>query len=91
MKETPNCCNCGYMKLTGRARVTRNNLYLKGPRGDCFCSHPKARETFARVCPRSHRMEGFIGHTAPGGNLPTIKTSPKWCPLRPENKGGTKQ
>lgn len=39
-----------------------------------------------RVCPRSPRMAGFIDFTAPGENVPKIKTSPRWCPLRTENK-----
>lgn len=84
--ETPTCCTCSFMRLIGRARITGNNLHLKGPRGDCHCEHPEALATFQKVCPRSQRMAGFIGYTAPGGNLPKIKTSPKWCPLRAENK-----
>ena len=60
--------------------------FLKGPRGDCMCKHPDALETFKRVCPRSPRMAGFIDFTAPGENVPKIKTSPRWCPLRTENK-----
>lgn len=27
-----------------------------------------------------------IDFTAPGENVPKIKTSPRWCPLRTENK-----
>ena len=87
-KETPACRTCGFMQLTGRAKITGNNSHLKGPRGDCMCGHRKARYIFEKVCPRSPRMAGFIGYTAPGGKLPQIKTCPKWCPLRPENQRG---
>lgn len=45
-----------------------------------------AFETFNRVCPRSSRLAAFIGYTPPGERKPAIKTSPKWCPMRPENQ-----
>lgn len=85
-KETPKCQTCYFMRLTSRAKITSNNSHLGGPRGDCMCKHPDAVDTFKKVCPRSPRMAGFIGYTAPGGNDPQIKTSPKWCPLRAENQ-----
>ena len=81
-KNVPICSECRHMKVTGRAKLTANSWGRKGPRGDCKCTHPDAEETFKRVCPRSPRMAGFIGFTAPGGNVPQIKTSPRWCPLR---------
>lgn len=84
-KNAPACRTCYYMRLIGRANITGNNRYLKGPRGDCHCKHPEALAAFQKVCPRSPRMAGFIGFTAPGENVPQIKTSPKWCPLRDEN------
>jgi len=84
-KETPKCQTCYFMNLISRAKITSNNSHLGGPRGDCMCRHPDAVDTFKKVCPRSPRMAGFIGYTAPGGNVPQIKTSPKWCPLRDEN------
>ena len=84
-KETPKCQTCYFMNLISRAKITSNNSHLGGPRGDCMCRHPDAVDIFKRVCPRSPRMAGFIGYTAPGGNVPQIKTSPKWCPLRVEN------
>lgn len=82
MRKVPICKTCYYMRLISRSKITRNNTNLKGPRGKCHCIHPKAIETFEKVCPRSRRMAGFIGFTAPGENVPQIKTSPKWCPLR---------
>lgn len=85
-KKVPVCKRCIYMKLGRAANVTKQNMYRGGPRSGCLCTHPRARETFERVCPRSHRMAGFIGYTPMGGYLPTIKTSPRWCPLRSENK-----
>lgn len=75
MKERPTCRSCYFMRVTGYAKVTGNNSHLKGPRGDCMCVHPDAFETFNRVCPRSSRLAAFIGYT-----------SPKWCPMRPENR-----
>lgn len=48
--------------------------------------HPDAFETFNRVCQRSSRLAAFIGYTPPGERKPAIKTSPKWCPMRPENQ-----
>lgn len=86
MKETPTCRTCHFMRVTSRAKITANSWHAKGPRGDCMCKHPDALETFKRVCPRSPRMAGFIDFTAPGENVPKIKTSPRWCPLRTENK-----
>ena len=85
-KKIPVCKLCIYMQLGRSANVTKSNMYKGGPRTGCLCTHPKARDTFERVCPRSPRMAGFIGFTAKGGYEPTLKTSPMWCPLRPENK-----
>ena len=80
--NVPICSVCLHMEVTGRAKITSNNSHLGGPRGDCMCKHPDAVETFRKVCPRSPRIAGFIGYTAPGGSAPQIKTSPRWCPLR---------
>lgn len=76
------CRHCPYMEMSGRARETKNNYGLKGPRGDCWCTHPKARERFDQLCPDSHRSPTFIDFTPPGEVYPTLKTSPRWCPLR---------
>lgn len=83
---TPIRRTCRYMELMRRAQMTANNLNKAGPRGGCMCKHPKAQEIFKKLFPRSPRMAGFIGFTAPGEYLPQIKTSPRWCPLRLENK-----
>ena len=83
------CRYCGYMRITNTAKITGNNRLLKGPRGSCMCMHPDAVKTFTMVCPRSPRMAAFIGYTAPGGHAPTIKTSPRWCPLC-QNKEGVR-
>lgn len=84
--KIPTCRTCQYMSLIGWAKMTMNGWRDKGPRGDCMCGHPAALETFDRVCPYSPRMPGFIGYTAPGENVPQIKTSPRWCPLRYDNQ-----
>ena len=83
--EKPICKACQYMEVTGRAQRTSGTA-PGGPRGDCHCQHPDAVATFNKVRPRSPRMAGFIGYTAPGGDVPQTKTSPRWCPLR--NDGG---
>jgi hypothetical protein len=82
--ETPTCKGCLYRSAPYRARITGNNNGT--PRAGIVCEHPKAIETFNRVCPRSPRMAGFIGYTAMGGDVPQIKTCPKWCPRRTENQ-----
>lgn len=51
-----------------------------------MCYHPLAFKVFQAVCPRSLRMAGFIGFSVKGGTTPTIKSSPRWCPLREENQ-----
>lgn len=81
-KDVPHCAGCPHMGKPIRARYNGNNAGMKGPRGSCMCNHPDAVAEFFRVCPRSPRMAAFIGYTGPGGNVPQIKTSPKWCPLR---------
>ena len=80
-QKPPICRTCIYMRMTGRAICNGNND--GNPRGNCWCEHPEAREVFNRVCPRSPRAPGFIGFTPKGGNKPQIRTSPRWCPLRP--------
>lgn len=80
--QFPACRSCLYMELSGWANVTANNRHMAGPRGKCMCRHPDAVKTFREVCPRSPRLPAFIGFTAPGGNAPQIKTSPRWCPFR---------
>lgn len=47
--------------------------------------------SFRRVCPKSPRLEAFIGFTKPGGKTPVIKTSPRWCPLREGNGGHVRE
>jgi hypothetical protein len=82
--ETPTCKGCLYRSRPYLARITGNNNGR--PRASFMCEHPKAFETFSVVFPRSNRMARFIGYSAMGGNVPQIKTSPRWCPLRSENK-----
>jgi hypothetical protein len=84
--ETPRCRGCMYMRQGIRAKANGNNDTKAGPRAPCHCTHPRHRETFEKVCPRSPRMPGFIAYTECGKNGPNIKTSPRWCPLRNENK-----
>lgn len=85
-EEKPICRSCNFMRVTSYAKTTGNNRHLKGSRGNCMCKHPDAVKTFNKVCPRSPRMAAFIGYTPPGETKPALKTSPRWCPMRPENK-----
>lgn len=88
MQMKPTCKTCEHLKVIGRAAVTGSNRGLCGPRAQCHCDHPLAYGTFRRLLPRSGRMEGFIDFTPPGGNYPTLQTSPKWCPLRQAAQAG---
>lgn len=67
MKETPKCAGCSYMGWPVPRRITGNNRHLDGPRSSCMCRHPEAVASFRRVCPKSPRLEAFIGFTKPGG------------------------
>lgn len=78
------CVGCLFMKLAGRAQRNAKNRW--NPRGYCICTHPKAIVMFQKVCPKSNRAPGFIGFTKMGGCVPALKTSPRWCPLRAEQK-----
>lgn len=80
----PVCKQCEYMKLRKRCIMTANNRGV--PRAGCMCTHPKAEEYFHKVCPKSNRQPGFIGFTEMGGYEPTLKTSPRWCPLRSKDE-----
>lgn len=84
-EEKPICRSCNFMWVTSYAKTTGNNRHMKGSRGNCMCKHPDAVKTFNNVFPRSPRMAAFIGYTPPGGTKPVLKTSPTWCPMRPEN------
>lgn len=85
MKEVaPRCSECDFAELTGRANRNTLNRYNGGPRGYCYCKHPDAEECFKTS--GSYSAACFIGFTRPGGCEPTIKTSPRWCPLR--KRGG---
>lgn len=61
MKETPKCAGCPYMGWPVPRRITGNNRHLGGPRSSCMCRHPEAVASFRRVCPKSPRLEAFIG------------------------------
>lgn len=70
------CRECEYIKKHKR---------FGNARGECMCGHPRAVKTFKKVCPRSPRMEGFIGYTIAGTMTPATKTAPRWCPLKESN------
>ncbi len=85
MKGSFRCSDCEHMGLMGRARLTSGTSW-GGPRGECWCKHPEAEASFAAS--RNRSAPCFIAFTAPGGNVPAIKTSPRWCPLK--RRGATR-
>lgn len=68
---SPKCKLCGFLEI---------DRYTRGERGHCYCNHPHALETFKAS--GQTRAACFIGFTGTRNLVPTIKTSPRWCPLR---------
>mgnify|MGYP004627224143 FL=1 len=71
------CAECKHLKMNGRS----NGTYYSFGRGEYFCEHPEAKrlptEAFGR------KMERFVCFgTNEYETKPTIKTSPRWCPIR---------
>ena len=81
-KKTPRCATCQYKWESRYAKRNGNNDTCRYSRAECHCKHEKAVEAFQRVCPKSHRMPGFIGFTSTKTGVLEMKTGPKWCPLR---------
>ena len=73
MKKVFYCATCSHLKLLKSPQATRY---------DCMCEHPDVLEVFNRACPKAVAMSGFISYTAKYSITPTIKTSPRWCPLK---------
>ena len=70
------CSRCYYLK-PGR-KSQGNSRY--GGRFEYWCGHPDGK---SRCGAASHRAPGFIGWSRPGeGGLASVKTSPRWCPLK---------
>lgn len=56
-------------------------------RYNVFCRHPN-QKYIIEYCMKNRvgKMPGFICFTKPFDPEPTIKTSPKWCPLKVEEE-----
>lgn len=73
----PKCQCCKHLKI-----------YRAGygaQRKQCYCEHLAAKSVY-----KKYGLKGdptFIGFSSKYNSMPTIKTSPKWCPLRPQNIG----
>lgn len=74
---SPKCKTCGHVEI---------DRYDRGERGHCYCNHPHALAAFKAS--GQIRSACFIGFTDMRGNAPTVKTSPRWCPLRVIGKKG---
>lgn len=71
-----NCKKCDYIKII-------TNYNKRATRNHCYCNHPDKEHISDYF--RKHRVcksVGFLSFTKPYTNEPTIKTSPKWCPLK---------
>lgn len=74
MRDVPKCANCKHV-------VTYQTYGAQ--RKQCYCEHPKARDVY-----KKYGLKGdptFIGFSSKYNSMPTIKTSPRWCPLRISN------
>lgn len=71
------CTECEYLKMHRRS----NGTYCSFGRGEYFCKHPETKRLPKEVFGR--KMESFICFgTNEYETKPTIKTSPRWCPIR---------
>ena len=73
-----NCKDCPYL-LMGRKYTS--------VRYDCICAHPN--RDYIQNYFEEHNIRKFLGflcYSRPYVKEPTIKTSPKWCPLKVGDK-----
>lgn len=79
------CKECKYCKMQARANVLYSGIGRAYGRGYFFCEHPETSKlphgAFGNSAP------GFIGFgTTDRESKLTVKTSPRWCPLRKAGK-----
>lgn len=76
MMDKMNCKDCEYLKGL-------NGVY--GSRKSYYCEHPEAYPRMSDYC-REHKinkMPEFICYgDLKNKNAPTLKTSPKYCPIK---------
>ena len=68
------CKECKYVEAYRRGLNKRR---------ECYCSHPDKKYIFDYF--QKNRMVksvGFLSFSEPYTTSPTIKTAPKWCPLK---------
>ena len=74
--DKPRCKDCKHMEKLRHYKGF-------GVRRTCYCRHPNGYDS--AVAAGVKRAPSFIAYTGTDG-IVTIKTSPRWCPLR--NKTG---
>ena len=72
-----NCADCKYAEIGYRSSALG--------RAPVYCQHQN-QEYIIEYCHNNRvgKMPGFICYTKRGTNELTIKTSPRWCPLKKE-------
>lgn len=74
------CKYCEFCVQRGQANSTKNNAYGY-PRKKYYCTNPLALEL--PIGAFGNKSREFIGFgTSEYGSPLSIKTSPRWCPLR---------
>lgn len=74
------CRDCEFCLPCGKAKSTRNNAHGY-PRVKYYCTNPLTIDLPIKVF--GNKAMDFIGYgTTEYGSPLTVKTSPKWCPLR---------
>lgn len=87
MEEIRKCRDCTHCKSHGRSQSTSWHSY---GRAHYYCEHPKAKQLTIDAFGNSAPC--FIGFGDITFNSPlTVKTSPRWCPLRKEDHNNRKK
>lgn len=72
------CKECKYAKAYQRRRMVK--------RSNCYCTHPNQNYIIDYFKDNKIKKAiGFISYSEPYSNIPLLKTSPKWCPLKKDN------
>lgn len=74
MGETIRCSECEHCKM---------NRPFGNSRGEFWCQHENQKYIIDFYKQNGiHRATGFIAFGKPWDDVPTTKTSPKWCPRK---------
>lgn len=74
MADTIKCADCGYCKDIRNLGNTRGSFHCEHPDQDYINNYFKEHKI--------QKMPGFIGFGEKFKNVPSIKTSPAWCPKK---------